>query len=135
MKVNIEIELNDELWGGYKESIHPELFLEDLFKNWDRDGVEKVKLKSIDNEESININRFARVVLTESGAKVVNEHIENDDIIRHLSKDQIKTLLGQNKFKSGDIYKSSLWDIMNIFGKSMYMGCDIPFYHNELTLL
>lgn len=135
MKVNIEIELDDELWGEYKENIHQELFLEDLFKNWDRDGVEKVKLKSIDNEESININRIASVTLTESGAKVVNEHIENDDIIRCLSKDQIKTLFGQNKFKPGGTYKSALWDIMNIFGKSMYMGCDVPFYHNEITLL
>jgi len=135
MKVNIEIELDDELLGDYKESIHPELFLEDLFKNWNRDGVKKVELKSIDNEESINVNRIARVILTESGAKVVNEYIENDDTIRRLSKDQIKTLFGQNEFKSGDTYKSSLWDIMNIFGKSMYMGCDVPFYHNELTLL
>ena len=135
MKVNIEIELDDKLWGEYKEDINPELFFEDLFKNWDRDGVVKVTLKSIDDEESINVNRIARVILTESGSKVVNEHIENDDTIRHLSKDQIKTLFGQNKFKSGDTYKSSLWDIINIFGKSMYMGCDVPFYHNEITLL
>ena len=135
MKVNIEIELDDELWGDCKESINPELFLKDLFKNWDKDGVGKVTLKSIDNEESINVNRAARVILTESGAKVINEYIENDEAIRYLSKDQIKTLFGQNVFKSGDTYKSSLWDIMNIFGKSMYVGCDIPFYHNELTLL
>ena len=135
MKVNIEIELYDELWGDYKESINPELFLEDLFKNWDKDGVGKVTLKSIDNEESINVNRAARVILTESGAKVINEYIENDEAIRYLSKDQIKTLFGQNVFKSGDTYKSSLWDIMNIFGKSMYVGCDVPFYHNEITLL
>jgi hypothetical protein len=135
MKVNIEIELDDELWGEYKEGINPELFLEDLFSNWDKDGVGKVTLKSIDNEESINVNRLARVVLTETGAKVVNDHIKNDETIRLLSEDQIKTLFGQNKFKSGDTYKSSLWDIMNIFGKSMYMGCDVPFYHNEITLL
>lgn len=135
MKVNIEIELDDELWGDYKESINPELFLEDLFKNWEKDGVGKVTLKSIDNEESINANRTARVILTESGAKVINEYIENDEAIRYLSKDQIKTLFGQNMFKSGDTYKSSLWDIMNIFGKSMYVGCDVPFYHNEITLL
>ena len=135
MKVNIEIELDDELLGDYKENIHPEVFLENLFKNWSRDGVGKVKLKSIDDEESINVNRIARVILTESGAKVINEYIENDEAIRYLSKDQIKTLFGQNKFKSGDTYKSSLWDVMNIFGKSMYMGCDIPFYHNEITLL
>jgi hypothetical protein len=135
MKVNIEIELDDELWGEYKEGIHPELFLEDLFKNWDRDGVGKVTLKSIDNEESINVNRLARVVLTESGAKVVNDHIKNDETIRLLSEDQIKTLFGQNKFKSGDTYKSALWDIMNIFGKSMYMGCDVPFAKNEINLL
>ena len=134
MKVNIEIELDDELWGDYKENIHPELFLEDLFKNWDRDGVVKVKLKSIDNEESINVNRKAWITLTESGAKVINEYIENDDATHYLSKDQIKTLFGQNKFKSGDTYKSTLWDIMNIFGKSMYVGCEIPFYNNELTL-
>lgn len=135
MKVNIEIELDDELWGEYKEGINQELFLEDLFKNWDKDGVGNVKLKSIDDEESINVNRIARVILTESGAKVVNEHIENDDTIRYLSKDQIKILFGQNKFKSGDTYKSSLWDIMNIFGKSMYMGCDVPFAKNEIKLL
>ena len=135
MKVNIEIELDDELWGDYKESINPELFLEDLFKNWDKDGVGKVTLKSIGNEESINVNRTARVVLTETGAKVINEYIENDEAIRYLSKDQIKTLFGQSMFKSGDTYKSSLWDIMNIFGKSMYVGCDVPFYHNEITLL
>jgi hypothetical protein len=135
MKVNIEIELDDELWGDYKESINPELFLEDLFKNWEKDGVGKVTLKSIDNEESINANRAAQVILTESGAKVINEYIENDEAIRYLSKDQIKTLFGQNMFKSGNTYKSSLWDIMNIFGKSMYVGCDVPFYHNEITLL
>lgn len=135
MKVNIEIELDDELWGEYKEGINPELFLEDLFKNWDRDGVGKVTLKSIDNEESINVNRNARVILTESGANVINEYIENDEAIRHLSEVQIKTLFGQNKFKSGDTYKSTLWDIMNIFGKSMYMGCDVPFAKNEINLL
>jgi hypothetical protein len=135
MKVNIEIELDDELWGEYKEGINPELFLEDLFSNWDKDGVGKVTLKSIDNEESINVNRLARVVLTETGAKVVNDHIKNDETIRLLSEDQIKALFGQNKFKSGDTYKSSLWDIMNIFGKSMYMGCDVPFAKNEIKLL
>lgn len=135
MKVNIEIELDDELWGEYKEGINPELFLEDLFSNWDKDGVGKVTLKSIDNEESINVNRLARVVLTETGAKVVNDHIKNDETIRLLSEDQIKTLFGQNKFKSGDTYKSALWDIMNIFGKSMYMGCDVPFAKNEINLL
>ena len=135
MKVNIEIELDDELWGEYKEGINPELFLEDLFSNWDKDGVGKVTLKSIDNKEPLNVNRMALVTLTESGAKVVNDHIKNDETIRLLSEDQIKTLFGQNKFKPGDTYKSALWDIMNIFGKSMYMGCDVPFAKNEINLL
>ena len=136
MKVNIEFELDDKVWGEYKEGINPELFIEDLFSNWrGKDGVEKVTLKSIDHEEPLNVNRNSRVTLTEAGAKVVNEHIKNDDVIQHLSEEQIKILFGQNKFKSGDTYKSALWDIMNIFGKSMHMGCDIPFVNNEIILL
>lgn len=136
MKVNIEFELDDEIWGEYKEGINPELFIEDLFSNWHgKDRVEKVTLKSIDNEEPLNVNRAALVTLTESGAKVVNDHIKNNEAIRFLSEDQIKTLFGQNKFKHGDTYKSALWDIMNIFGKSMYVGCDVPFIKNEINLL
>ena len=136
MKINIEFELDDELWGEYKEGINPELFLEDLFSNWrGKDGVEKITLKSIDNGEVLNVNRIARVTLTEAGAKIINNYLKTDDVIQHLTKDQIKTLFGRTEFNAGDTYKSALWDIMHIFGKHMYMGCNIPFVNNEIVLL
>lgn len=48
MKAMIEFELDDELWGEYKDGINPELFMEDLFWNWTgRDGVESAKLVSL----------------------------------------------------------------------------------------
>lgn len=83
---------------------------------------------------NINVNVLTKVILTDAGAKVINDYIKNNNVIRYLTDEQIKTLFGQNKFKSGDTYKSTLWEIMNIFGKSMYMGCETPFYNNELTL-
>lgn len=49
MKAVIEISLDDELWGEYKDGIDKELFLEDLFSNWHgKDGVESVNLITLE---------------------------------------------------------------------------------------
>ena len=45
MKAIIEITLDDN-WDLYK-NYSSELFLEDLFITWKKDGVEKVELKSL----------------------------------------------------------------------------------------
>lgn len=48
MKVTVEIELDDTLWKEEFETCNHELALEDLFSNWDKDGVENVKLIKIE---------------------------------------------------------------------------------------
>ena len=40
---------------------------------------------------------------------------------------------GSNKNKDGS-YSTELWDIMYIFGKDLYNGCDVPFIMNEIII-
>ena len=48
MKVTVEIELNDDWWKEEYETCCQELFMEDLFSNWDKGGVENVKLTKVE---------------------------------------------------------------------------------------
>lgn len=63
----------------------------------------------------LNINDRVRVRLTEAGRK------------------HLKTLNDKNPYKirvKGDLYGWSewhLWELMQIFGSEIYMGCDVPF--------
>ena len=69
-------------------------------------------------EHKININNMASVKLTEYG------------LIRLRYSPT-----GPFKYNSDTkILKIELWDLMHIFGESMYMGCPQVFENNEIVI-
>ena len=64
-------------------------------------------------ETEINLNDTVTVYLNEKGAEILNRHFA-------------QFYMAEN-YKKGDVFKTQLWDLMNIFGESMIMGFDIPF--------
>jgi hypothetical protein len=80
---------------------------------------------------TVNINWGASVVLTEAGASVLNRYIENE---KYLTEEQKKLLFGKAYFNAGDTFCCVLWDMMRIFGDSLYHGCEIPFFENKVIL-
>lgn len=64
-------------------------------------------------ELEVNLNDTITVNLSERGARILNEYFNQFDIVKN--------------YKEGDIFKTQLWDLMNIFGPYMVMGFDIPF--------
>ena len=85
-------------------------------------------------KKTFNINDRAAIVLTKAGADVINEHIGEQKRMCSFTDRQIEILFGKEKFREGDTYRSELWSIMHIFGAHIFMGCNTPFLHNEITL-
>ena len=73
----------------------------------------------------INLNEIVTVTLTKKGAEILTEH-------------EKKYLAGIHKnrvYQQGHEFRTHLWDIMNIFGKHLYNGCEIPFEQNEVQIV
>lgn len=72
----------------------------------------------------ININQYAKVVLTQRGAEVWNTYLNGF------------TYSGSRKgdFKEGDVLKTSLWELFQVFGSYINMGCIVPFKDCELDI-
>jgi hypothetical protein len=78
--------------------------------------------------QAININRVAVVRLTDHGRRMLDAHY------RELGLRVPVDIPGI--FPAHDLYKGPLWDLMNIFGPCLYMGCtEVPFVKNEITSL
>ena len=73
----------------------------------------------------INMNDSVRVTLTATGAQVYNKYLSQF------------TFSGRREPNTteGYVLKTPLWDLMHIFGNSIYMGCNVPFEFNVLELV
>ena len=83
-------------------------------------------------EITINVNYGASVVLTENGANAINKYIEEEAYF--LTDEQKVHVFGRAHFEKGDSFNGMLWDLMHIFGKSLYHGCEALFLGNKITL-
>jgi len=77
---------------------------------------------------NFNMNASAEVILTKTGADVLNKFNK-----RYLQYDA-SHLLNIKTYKEDDVYSSPLWEIMQIFGPEIYMGCDVPFKDNNIKI-
>lgn len=81
--------------------------------------------------QDININTTTRVVLTEYGAKVINQYNKG----YHISGDEEHDEhYFPTNYKEGDAVTAPLWELMVIFGPRMTQGGPITFMSNNLTL-
>ena len=64
-------------------------------------------------EIEINLNDSVSVNLSERGAEILNKYFKQFIITKN--------------YKAGDVFKTELWDLMNIFGEHLTMGFNIPF--------
>ncbi|MGZ8888030.1 MAG: hypothetical protein ACXW1D_00560 [Halobacteriota archaeon] len=62
---------------------------------------------------TINLNDYVTVVLTQQGAYLYNQYFRNLNINKELSV--------------GDELRIQIWDLANIFGERLYNGCIPPF--------
>lgn len=67
----------------------------------------------------INLNARVKVGLTEHGYKIYNQHLEQFN----------------QKASIEQYHVFQLWDLMNVFGSHLYMGCEIPFVMNTLEII
>ena len=66
-----------------------------------------------------NVNQYVRVRLTDTGRKVHAEHYQ-----RHVGN----VFPYQPPVEDADGWsKWQMWELANIFGGSMYIGCEVPF--------
>ena len=78
-----------------------------------------VEKLAIPNGE-FNMNVEATVKLTNEGENILRQHF--------------KSYPGLIKIDEHKFYKTSLWEIMHIFGGHVYNGCQIPFENNAIML-
>lgn len=83
--------------------------------------------------QKFNINSSVEVILTEFGAKVLNEKWYN----MRMSIDEGLRALFNNipTYKAGDRYSSQLWQLMQDFGDAMYNGGEVPFKNCEMYIV
>lgn len=75
----------------------------------------------------VNLNTMVAVVLTEYGAKVCNDY--------H-AKYCYPASYGVKPVVKGQQVRMPLWDLMQTFGKNIYMGMpEVPFEGNEIEFL
>ncbi len=80
----------------------------------------------------ININITTRVVLTEYGAKVINQYNKE----YHISDDKdFDEKIFPTNYKEDDVIERALWELMMIFGPRITQGGPIPFMSNNITLI
>lgn len=69
----------------------------------------------------ISMNSTCRVRLTGVGTRVYERYFERLNLpVEPLENDSVVT---------------ELWDLFNIFGESIYQGCEILFERNEIEVL
>ena len=82
--------------------------------------------------QDININVTTRVVLTEYGAKAINQHNKE----YHISGDEKNDeFCFPTHYKEGDEVEKPLWELMMIFGPYISQGGPIVFMSNNITLV
>ena len=74
----------------------------------------------------INLNTRVTVILTEHGKNVLDKHRKN---LEKNGNTDLKSLFSCDE---NGKFTIELWDLMYIFGKSMYMGSEQVFLHNKI---
>lgn len=75
--------------------------------------------------EAINLNSMVKVIPNEIGIKIIEEAHQD---IKPFLKD--KELL-----KPDGSFETTLWHLMDVFGKEMFMGNDMPFVDGKIYLV
>lgn len=82
--------------------------------------------------QDININVTTKVVLTEYGAKVINQYNKG----YHISGDEKNDeRYFPTNYEEGDGIEKPLWELMSIFGPHITQGGPIVFMSNNITLV
>lgn len=82
--------------------------------------------------QDININVTTKVVLTEYGAKAINQYNKG----HHISGDEERDEhYFPTNYKEGDAITAPLWELMMIFGPYISQGGPITFMSNNITLV
>ena len=72
----------------------------------------------------LNMNDHATFRLTSYGAGIYNFHMRKNSLPRYRPAEK----------QAGDQLKMSLWELMQVFGPSLYMGGQIPFEENSIEV-
>lgn len=85
--------------------------------------------------QTINLNQNAEVILTQRGANAANEmEIKWFNTLmqyEHYKKNPPEL----KQYKAGDVYKDQLWRVFQVFGNSVELGYESPFYLNEVKVI
>lgn len=74
---------------------------------------------------TINLNQRCDVILTTHGAEVYNKYFRK---LHATCK-----LIEPTNLKAGDVLSLQLWELMNIFGKYLYIGAENCFENNNIS--
>ena len=72
---------------------------------------------------NINLNVEVEVILTTEG----------EFYLRHYYT-ELNIPFSENLIKENKKFRAPLWEIMQIFGKYLYNGCEIPFKNNIIQI-
>lgn len=77
----------------------------------------------------VNMNNTCKVELTEYGSAVIKKYVD-----RMYTANLIATFY-KSRFDEENRFTTSLWDLMNIFGDSIYLGGETPFKDNVIEII
>lgn len=75
----------------------------------------------------MNMNDNVSVVLTKSGAKIMNDR--EDYFCKNISRFE------KHEYNEGDVLKTQLWCLFEYFGAYIDIICNIPFKNNEISII
>ncbi len=84
-----------------------------------------MRVRKVKSMKKVNVNDFVRVKLTKRGIEIYEDYYK--DILLCKGVGNISPEIDKDGYT-----RLQLWELMNIFGKSMVMGCTVPF---ETTIL
>lgn len=80
--------------------------------------------------KKIDVNRTVRVILSEEGARIIDE----ENRLWAEKCPTIEAFKVTKIYKKGDEYETQLWALMNMFGPSMFAGNICPFEDCEIFI-
>jgi hypothetical protein len=86
--------------------------------------------------QKINLNETVTVTLTGKGLEIFKNYCQESlALVNKVSERNMAIEEYVNKF----VFENSkirvhLWELFKIFGEECYLGCDVPFEDNEITI-
>ena len=86
-------------------------------------------------ENTFNINRRVRVILTKEGAEAVNKYNSRiiEDYLRSYPKADVNFL--KTDYVEGDVITDSLWYVFSMLGDYFCGNTLAPFVNNEINFM